>query len=327
MASKTIHKSFFRFAEFSRKPFFKFLLKRSGPYDSVVLDRSRVYILPTRPGVVFCILLLLLLVGSVNYGKSLGYMLTFLLVGIGNVSMFAIWRNLAGLRLRSGGGAPVFAGEETTFAVQLENTDASTRYSICASHNGVEYDVVDVPSDGVAQIHFKVRTQNRGLQKSGRFRLYTRYPSSLFIAWTWIELNMSALVYPKPAERVVRQSTSVQGDGEQVSNAPGQEEFAGLRDYQKGDSWRQISWKASARNDSLLIKEFTGGQPELQWIDWYAIDAAGVEERLSIMTRLVLDAEEAHHSYGLRLPDYEIAPDHGAHHYHQCLKALATHAL
>ena len=88
-----------------------------------------------------------------------------------------------------------------------------------------------------------------------------------------------------------------------------------------------MSWKASARNDSLFTKEFTGGRPELHWIDWFTIDAAGTEERLSIMTRLVLDAEAAHHSYGLRLPDNEIAPDQGALHYHQCLKALATHAL
>ena len=43
------------------------------------------------------VLLLLLLVGSVNYGKSLGYMLTFLLAGLGNVAMFSTWRNLAGL--------------------------------------------------------------------------------------------------------------------------------------------------------------------------------------------------------------------------------------
>ena len=191
MSARTSTHQYSRFSEFPRKPFFKFFERRSGPFDSVVLDRSRVYILPTKSGLLFCLLLFLLMIGSVNYGKSLGYMLTFMLVGIGNVAMVAIWRNLAGLKLSKGGGVPVFAGQETTFAVKLEHDDTAARYSIVSSHNGKEYEVIDVPANSVAQIHFNVLAKQRGYQKAGRFRLYTTYPTGLFIAWTWIELRIS----------------------------------------------------------------------------------------------------------------------------------------
>ena len=44
----------------------------------VVLDRKRIYILPTRRGLLFAVFLLVMLLGSINYALSLGFVLTFL---------------------------------------------------------------------------------------------------------------------------------------------------------------------------------------------------------------------------------------------------------
>ena len=77
----------------------------------------------------------------------------------------------------------------------------------------------------------------------------------------------------------------------------------------------------------MHTKEFGGGQPELQWIEWKAIAASGTEARLSIMTRLVMDAEAGRRYYGLRMPNIEISPDHGNRHYQRCLKTLALYAI
>ena len=311
--------------DFSRKPFFNFISKRSGPFDSIVLDRRRVYILPTKTGVLFGILLFILLLGSINYGKSLGFMLVFLLAAAGNVAMFSTWRNLAGLTLRAGGGTPVFKGQSVRFAVQLENTDAISRHSIAVSHDGDEYEVIDVPANGIAQAHFKVQASHRGMQNSGKFRLYTSFPTGLFVSWTWIELNMSAVVYPSPVDKAELVAGGATQDGSEAYSGVGLEEFSGLRSYQRGDSWRRISWKASARSDVLYTKEFVGGRPEQVWIDWNNIIANDIEHRLSIMARLVIDAEAAANHYGVRLPGIEISPDAGNAHYHQCLRALAMY--
>lgn len=326
VAAVSALKSFFKLPDFSKKPVFKFITRRTGPFDgTVVLDKSRVYILPTKIGIIFFILLLLLLLGSVNYSKSLGFMLTFLLAGLGNIAMFATWRNLAGLRLRAGGSMPVFAGEEAIFAVQLENLDPQIRYSIAISQLGLEHEVVDVQANGVVQVHFQLTTKQRGLLNAGRFRLYTEFPTGLFVAWTWIELTMQCLVYPRPATRADKVYSSTIDDGEHDSLAAGSEEYAGLRKYQPGDSWRRVAWKAAARSGELHTKEFSGGQPQLQWIEWNALMMSGTESRLSMMTRLVIDAEEAGSQYGLRLPEFEIAPGRGSAHYARCLKMLAMY--
>lgn len=324
MSASSVLKSLFRLPDFSRRPVFKFIQKRIGPFDgTVVLDRNRVYILPTKTGVLFFVLLLLLLLGSVNYSKSLGFMLTFLLVGLGNIAMFATWRNLAGLRLRAGGGMPVFAGEQAAFAVQLENSDTQPRYSIALSREGEEYEVLDVAANAVSQAHFRVPAKHRGLLQAGRFRLYTEYPTGLFVAWTWIELNMHCLVYPRPADRAVLPVSSHTQEGDMSIQGAGLEDFSGLRKYQTGDSWRRISWKAAARFDELHTREFAGGQPQLEWIEWESLVSIASETRLSIMTRLVIDAEASGRQYGLRLPAIEITPAHGSSHYNRCLKALA----
>ena len=326
MAASTSIKSFFRLPDFTKKPVFKFIAKRIGPFDgTVVLDKNRVYILPTKFGVIFGVLLLLLLLGSVNYSKSLGFMLTFLLAGLGNIAMFATWRNLAGLRLRAGGSMPVFAGDEAIFAVQLENLDPQIRYSIAISQQGHEYEVVDVPADGLTLLHFQVATKNRGMLNAGRFRLYTEFPTGLFVAWTWIELSMQCLVYPKPATKADELFSKSIDDGEHDYRGAGLEEYTGLRKYQAGDSWRRIAWKVVARSGELYTKEFAGGQPQLQWIEWNALAMSGTESRLSMMARLVIDAEEAGRQYGLRLPGFEVAPDHGSSHCGRCLKVLALY--
>ena len=49
--------------------------------DSITLTQRNVYILPTRPGLMLALTLLVLLVASINYQLNLGYLLTFLLAG------------------------------------------------------------------------------------------------------------------------------------------------------------------------------------------------------------------------------------------------------
>ncbi len=57
--------------------------------DPVRLDRRRIYILPTRQGYAFALLLLLLFLWSINYSNSMGFAFTFLLSA---VALNSMWR-------------------------------------------------------------------------------------------------------------------------------------------------------------------------------------------------------------------------------------------
>jgi len=307
------------------KPF-NFIARRSGPYDgSVTLTKDRIYIVPTKAGLVFSVLLFTLLIGSINYEKSLGFILTFLLVGIANVCLLATWRNLAGLQLKRLNSTAVFSGEDIIFNVQLINPQFIHRYSLAISHQGTEYDVVDCVANSNQLMQFKFKSNKRGLIKPGRFNIYTEFPTGLFIAWTQIDLNMSCIVYPRPDKNTISLFSHNVKSGEQDLAGQGSDNFSHLRKYQQGDNIKQISWKAVAKNDVLYTKEFNGAGLETRWIDWFDIKAKDDEHRLSIMAAYIINAEKNQQLYGLKLPDKNISPDVGSKHYHKCLTALAMY--
>jgi uncharacterized protein (DUF58 family) len=322
--------SFFRlptlWPDFNRRPVFKFISKRSGPFEGEVrLTRDRIYIVPTKTGLIFAALLLILLIGSINYEKNLGFILTFLLAGIGNVLLLSTWRNIAGLKLKGGDTQPVFAGEAGRFSVQLVNQQLYDRFSIAISQHGVEQDIVDCAANSNQLITFEVASKTRGRLDAGRFRLYTEFPSGLFTAWTWVDLSMSCLVYPAPDNSIVPPAVDHNENGEADTAGQGMENFSHLRKYHQGDNINRISWKALAKTDEIFTKQFIGAKPVTHWISWNDIPARDTEQRLSIMTALIIHAEKNQQCYGLRLPEKEIMPDNGNKHFHRCLAALALY--
>ncbi len=316
----------FKLPDFRKKPVFNFISKRSGPFDgSVTLTRDRVYIVPTKAGLIFALLLLTLLIGSINYEKNLGFILTFLLAGVGNIALLSTWRNIAGLKLKRTQSQAVFANEEATFSVQLINQQLIDRYSIAISHNGNEYDVIDCAANSTPQLQFKVRSKTRGLLNPEKFRLYTEFPTGLFVAWTWVDLSMSCLIYPSPDKNTTMPTFEHNSDGDNDSTKKGQENFSQLRKYHHGDNINHISWKVLAKTDELFSKEFSGSNPITNWINWEEIPANNEEQRLSIMAALIINAENNNQHYGLKLPNKTIQPNGGTNHYHQCLSALALY--
>ena len=96
--------------------------KRQGPDPaSTHLHAPRIYILPTRAGFIFAFIVFTMLLGAMNYNNNMGFALTFLLAGIGVVSIHHCHRNLADLYLHFLGGHPVFAGEPMVLRFVVEN--------------------------------------------------------------------------------------------------------------------------------------------------------------------------------------------------------------
>jgi len=294
----------------------------------VRLDRRRVYILPTRSGLAFGLVLLIMLIGAINYNNSLGYLLTFLLGSTAVVAILHTYRNLLNLRVSIGPLAPVFAGEELRAPVMLDNRGLGARLALSLGFAGgrkarLAPAVADVPPDDWQEVTLHRPAASRGRQRLGRITLSTRYPLGLFRAWAYVVPDRQCLVYPRPhPERglpaELQYQVSLTGDQGQ-----GSDDFAGFRPYHPGDSLRHVNWKAMAREQGLLTKRFGGDRVEELWIDWRALPGLDRESRLSRLTRWVLEAERAGLSYGLWLPDRRIPPERGPAHRGRCLEALA----
>jgi uncharacterized protein (DUF58 family) len=293
----------------------------TGP---VTLTQRRVYILPTRAGLLFAGTMLVMLLGCINYNLGLGYVLMFLLSGVGIVSMLHTFRNLAQLQLRAGRPDPVFAGDDAGFPVLLVNGGGLGRFSVGLAVAQLEPFYVDVAARQTSVATLRVRTQHRGRLTLGRIRIFTTFPLGLFVAWSNVELDLQCLVFPRPESGRVPLPAPRPGDAEGLEMAQGQDDFAGLRKYQPGDSLRHVAWKAVARGQAVMTKQFSGLAAGELWLDWDSLTRdLPIEARLSRLTRWVLEATRAGHTFGLRLPRVVIAPGAGPAHQEHCLTALA----
>jgi uncharacterized protein (DUF58 family) len=295
---------------------------------TVELVHRRVYIVPARMGWFFGGTLAVLLVGSINYALSLGFALTFLLAGLGLAGMVHTARNLARIAVSAGRAEPVFAGESAQFRLYLDGRAAFDRPAILARHvaSGSQL-VVDIPSRSSAEIVLAVPAPKRGRLALGRVMLETRFPLGLFRAWSYIEPDARCVVYPRPERSPLPPFSGEAAAGARRTQTPGSDDFAGLRGYQRSDSPRHIAWKAVARSEDMLTKQFAGEAAAELWLDSQLLPAGlGLEQRLSRLAGWVLAAEGAGAHYGLRLPGVEIAPGRGEAHRAACLQALALYA-
>ena len=300
-----------------------FLVGGSASRD-VVLVQRRVFIVPTRLGFAFGGTIVLMLIASVNYNLSLGYVLTFLLAAMGLNAMLHTYRNLANLRVAATHSAPVFAGERARFAVEIGNPSAYVRHAIALARGAAEPTFVDVPARQTALASITVDAPRRGVLRPGRLTLSTGYPLGLYRAWSYLELDLTCMVYPRPAPPGVPLPAQTPAHRDGAASGAGEDDFAGLRPYHAGDSPRHIAWKASARGEALLAKQFSGRARTECWLDWNATPPAlETEARLSYLTRWVLDAHAAKIGFGLKLPHLTVPIAVGEIHRARCLEALA----
>ncbi|MCM8919935.1 MAG: DUF58 domain-containing protein [Candidatus Thiodiazotropha sp.] len=287
-----------------------------------VMPRS-IYILPTRQGLLLAFMLILMLVGSINYGSNLGYLMTFLLGGIWLNAILHTWRNLLGLTLSPVGAASVFAGQTADFTLRVSNASTLDHFGISLKCKKQVGDSVDIPASEEALLHLPIKTKRRGELTLPEIILNTTYPLGLFYAWTYARLDLSCLVYPKPASRGEPPSLPVYSRSDAGDRGVGADDFIGLRNFRPGDSPRHIDWKAHARERGLLSKQFGGDRTEQVKLDWDLLTEQAPEQRLSLLCRFILQAEEREQSYSLRIPGQKIADGAGQLHMQNCLSLLA----
>ena len=307
--------------------FKRWLFRLHGPEPApIVLTQRRVYVLPTGAGLAYAAVLGLMLIGAINYNLSLGYALIFLLAGLGLVALLHTFRNLVQIELSPGRVEPVFAGDLAHFGLQLHNRRSQGRSAIGLHFDGQEAIISDLAAEATTSIGLPIHARKRGWFRPGRITLETHYPLCLVRAWSYVEPDMRCLVYPRPESSAPPLPLLATGESDGAHAGRGTEDFSGLRTHQPADSSRHVAWKAVAREQPLLTKQFTGASTMQVWLDWDALPTGlGVEARLSRLTRWLLDAHAQGLAYGLSLPGKAIPLGQGARQLQDCLEALALH--
>ena len=297
--------------------------------DTHAMGQRNIYIVPSRPGLFFCLTVGVLLVASINDQLSLGYALTFLLAGAGLASMQATHANLRGLSLDLRPPAAVFAGAEVELELRVHNPGAA-RWGVGV---GVEGSGVlswaDAPARGHAVVHVRYAAPARGRHALPTLRIVTRFPLGLFRAWSYWRPAAEVWVYPAPEQPTPPFAPQHAGlDDENLSVASARQglDFEGVRPYRRGDSPRAVLWKKAAlaleHDLPLTVRDSAATASRQLWLAW-ADTRGDIEARLSRLSAWVLAAEQAQLAYGLQLPGAEVEPGLGAAQARSCLELLA----
>lgn len=310
---------------FWRLSFWQQWARVAKPADGIAsLTPRKIYIIPTRWGFLYGLMLLALLVGSINYSVSLGFFVTFLLASLGNMAMLHTWLNLVHLDVRILSAKPVFVGDTALVLAEITETKNRARFNIVARFAGDGVCAEDIAQNASQSFLLPIHAHKRGYMACPRITLYTEFPLSLFHAWAYVDSAFQVLVYPKAVNYALKplQSANSSEAGGNTS-IKGDEEFNGHKSYVIGDALSRVDWKASSRGFGLLTKQFSGNGKSALWLDWDATIGLDAEARISQLSHWVLEAYQAQQTFGLRLPNCTINPDNTEAHFNEVLTALA----
>jgi uncharacterized protein (DUF58 family) len=306
--------------------FGRWLDRRIPPSAQITLSQRNVFIFPTRTGFVFAGLLFLLILGAVNYQASLVYGVAFLLGSLFLVTILYTFQNLSGLQLELVGARPGFVGEDVEFTVRVVRPAGRGREGIQLGWPSGIMQWAELLDRQADTVRLYVEGTQRGYLTPGRLLIETYFPLGLLRAWTWVDLNAEALVYPKPIFQDFPQSQQGRRDEGELIDPFGSEDFRDLRTYQPGDPIKHILWRSYARSDELMVKEYASFVEPRLWLDLDEVPGP-LEERLGRLTGLALKATRLEREFGLRLGGQKLSPALGEKHLENVLRELALYGL
>jgi uncharacterized protein (DUF58 family) len=294
----------------------------SGPLP-LALPRRRIYIVPSRFGAVYGAALFFLLLGSLNYNNNAAILLSLVLAMTAMASAVATVLFMSRLRIESFHAAEAFAGDAQACTLQVRSTSSRLPGDLTLRHEATVREGIRADARTV-RFDWSWPAPRRGRRALGRVRLSTAWPLGLFHAWCVLEPAVDATVYPAP-ERPAAPLPSARPDaGERARPHGGDSEWHGLREFQRGDSLRDIAWKTSARHDRWLVNEMAGAReaPVLRLSPEH-VASLDREAGISRLAGWVLACEERQHPWQLVLPGRDLGAGTGAGLQRRALTALA----
>jgi len=312
---------------FSGKRFSAWLDRRIPPSPRITLSQANVFIFPTRSGFTFGGLLIILILGAINYQNSLVYGTAFLLGSMFIITILYTFRNLSGLTIELAESNRGFVGENVEFSVRVERPKGRGREGIQIGWPNGYKQWVEIFDDEATVVSLYVQAQERGWLQPGRMLVETYFPLGLLRAWTWVDINARALVYPRPifGDTPLLASNASRDDGVLIDPL-GSDDFVDIREYVAGDPIKNILWRSFARTDELVVKRYASYVEPRLWFDFSQLPGE-VEEKLSRITGWAIEATRGEREFGVKLPSSDIAPGLGQAHLDHVLKELALYGI
>lgn len=311
---------------FSRR-FERWLNKRMPANNKQQLTRNNIFILPSRFGLLYILLTLLIFILGTNYQNNIIILLSYLLGSLFLSAMFRCFYNLSGLTFSQEVDVSGYNKQLLFIPVTLKSK--STRYALCLQFSKQEELFIDEVISGVSDLRIPFFPSLRGQQNTGRLKVSSEYSLGLFTCWTHLDLNCCLTIYPQVKALSFKRIPNRNIDHEQndagIFEIPGVEDFSELKTYKRGESLSQVAWKQVAKGQGWLTKHYVETKSDNVVLKLQDMPSVNIEWQLSYLCFLVGEQHKLGHVFSLELGSSQIEAGQGQQHFQQCLYALACY--
>lgn len=290
------------------------------------IGRRELYILPTRVGWYFALILIALFGIAVKFDNQAAFMMLFILTSIGIIAMVYTHNNVIGLSLQSHPSSAVFLGTQAVFPINVYNSSSKVRQAVWVISGG-HHQLASLESNSQQSIELKLPTLQRGYLSCEPINISSQFPIGIFFCWTKQFISEErCLIYPQPLNLIDFPEQGSQDGKEEVNNnvKSGAEDFAGMKSYQEGDRLRDIHWPSLAKTNKLVSVQYESHSNSSVNLSWFALPSSlSTEDKLSQLCFWLINAEQNEQRYQLEMPNNTLEYDNGMTHYHNCLRILA----
>ncbi len=215
----------------------------------------------TRTGKIFLGVLVLMHLASITSQSGLLIWLVGLIAGCLAVNAFAAMRAVRKVGLVVPARILVEKGSAPREPWRLVNGGRNPARLVTVEFEGrVWLQAAEVPPGSSISVNPRGAFHRRGAYPLGGAWLVSLYPFGLVKAMRAVDSEAEVLVFPPrfavAPPRVRGLDPMMGGRQTGVGRVAAGEKFAGIRNFQDGDSLRQIHWKSSARGGGLMVKTF-----------------------------------------------------------------------
>jgi len=221
---------------------------------------------PTKEGKKFLLAIALIAVAAVNTGNNLIYLVLSLMLSIIVISVVGLRLNLRSLSLEASIEGPVFAKEEAILKLALTNKKRflpsySLRVELPPGMKGKGF-IPYARSSATTEGGVKALFEKRGVYRLENLFVESGFPFIFFTRRLRIRAKGEVVVYPEVKEIDISSALSA-GDYREHARRPGDgDEMLFIREFRYGDDLKRINWKATAKADKLMVKEFAMDEPK-----------------------------------------------------------------
>jgi uncharacterized protein (DUF58 family) len=317
-------------SHYINRRFILWLNRRMPSKNKQKLTQRNIFILPSRFGLAFIFLIILLFILGTNYQNNLIIIMCYLFSSLFITTLFYSYFNMAGLSVSAQGTYNGYKDEKVIIPVNVSADHIKQSLTFNFMHHQ-KLEVSKIYENKTISI--PVNFNHRGKHLLNRLIISSEFPLGLFKCWTKLQFDIGIITYPKPLKctssfnNINIQEYDELQETKNAHRTKG-EDFYELKPYQKGEPLGHVAWKQVAKGNMWQTKHYSQPQNHSILLSLTDMPSNSIEDKLSNLCYLVLKYHEAGMDFGLRLHDNTtnnlIETDSGKNHLEKCLMLLAT---